>query len=274
MRKRITGKGMVSMILAAVFLIVLSGCGKEELPQGLDPETEARQLTLVAEYAAGLLMKYDKHHLNGLTITLPTDPIEEDPMDITPPEEEEPAPPPGEDPSISISSGGEAEFSEEDVPEPSEMTGEETADGRTEMNGSIAQALGIPEFDVVYTGYETAYSYPESSVSDNMLFSLQADPGKELLILHFNLTNPTGTDLECDPLESSAKIRLLINDTERINQQMTILLNDLKSFSEVVPAGATEDTVLLFYLNEGEAQSIESMTLLIITDEGEYRFAL
>ena len=51
-------------------------------------------------------------------------------------------------------------------------------------------------------------------------------------------------------------------------------MNDLKSYDSVMPAGDTEDTVLVFYLDDSMVDSIETMTLLIIGEDGENRFEL
>ncbi len=267
-RRKKTSITAIFMILASVS-IVLSGCNSDNdliLAEG----TEDQQLKLVAEYAAGLLMKYDKSHKNGLTVIVPELPVEEDPVDISPPTpaEQEIMQEEGLDPSVNVSGGGSDG-------EAGGMGGPE--EGMPEGNmESIAAALGIPDFDVVFTGYETTETYPEQDISadDAMLFSLQSEEGEKLLILHFDLSNNTGADTECRPINSDVKIRLLVNDETRLNQQMTILMNDLKSYDAVMPAGATEDTVLVFYIDDSLVDSIESLTLLIIGEEGESRFQL
>ncbi len=256
-------------IMAVSAMLLLSGCNSDNdiiLAEG----TEDAQLKLVAEYAAGLLLKYDKSHANGLTVDVPQAPMMEDPVDISPPTPEEmEAMEGGLDPSVSVSSDG---------PMGSSGTIEENPATETvssEGEGSIAEALGIPGFNITFTGYETTDIYPDSSVSeDSLLFSLQAEEGQDLLILHFDLANNSGSDLECRPINTEVKIRLLINETERLNQQITILMNDLKSFDDILAAGESRDTVLVFYLDEELKDMIESMTLIIVDTEGEHRFEL
>ncbi len=249
---------------------LLSGCNSDEAIILAD-ENEDAQLELVAEYAAGLLMKYDKSHANGLTIAVPQQPVMEDPVDIsspTPAEIEEMSEG-GLDPTVNVSSDGPQGSAQEPG------NAEETAPAVSDGGGSIAEALGIPEFDVTYTGYEAVDVYPEeSSNEDVVLFSLTAEEGQKLLILHFDLSNYSGADAECAPINKDVKIRLIINETDRLNQQMTILMNDLKSFDDILAAGETRDTVLVFYLDEEMQDSIESMSLLIIDTEGEHRFEL
>ncbi len=243
---------------------MLSGCNSDDdiiLAEG----TEDEQLKLVAEYAAGVLLKYDRSHSNGLTVAVPEIPIAGEPVDISEPLPEETAP---DMPGPSGDIPGQGPEGPQGGPEPLEG-------GPGQAAVSIGQALGIPEFDVVYTGSEIKDSYPDTSVSEDvMLFSLQAEPGEKLLILHFDLANNTGADLKCSPIESDVKIRLMINESERLNQQMTILMNDLKSFDDTIASGESRDTVLVFYLDDTLTDSIETMSLLIIGPDGESTFPL
>ena len=75
---------IAGVLFCAAVSMGLCGCNSDKdliLAEG----TEDQQLKLVAEYAAGLLMKYDKSHKNGLTVIVPEQPVMEDPVDITPP---------------------------------------------------------------------------------------------------------------------------------------------------------------------------------------------
>ncbi|MCR4656572.1 MAG: hypothetical protein K5770_10145 [Lachnospiraceae bacterium] len=264
-------KAALLMLTAVLAGSLLSGCNSDEAIILAD-ENEDAQLELVAEYAAGLLLKYDKSHANGLTVAVPQQPVMEDPVDISPPTpaEIEEMSEGGLDPTVNVSNDGPQGSTQEQG-----NTEEEETPVVSESGGSIADALGIPGFDVTYTGYEAVDVYPEdSSNEDVVLFSLTAEEGQKLLILHFDLSNFSGEDAECAPINKEAKIRLIINETDRLNQQMTILMNDLKSFDDILAAGETRDTVLVFYLDEDMQDSIESMSLLIIDTEGEHRFEL
>ncbi len=259
-------KGFMLIMLLCSF--GLTGCLGNDIENDLEEAEEDRQLSLVAEYAAGILLKYDKNHTNGLTVAPPLPPSMDEPADKPP--MEEPMPPAGEN----MGTGeGPGEYSDEG--ETVEISAEPVEGEEAVNSGTIAEALSVPEFDITYTGYEICSSYPDSAVSDNsMLFSLQSQEGEKLLILHFDLYNGTGQDMECSLINNEAKIRLLVNDEERLNQQMTILMNDLKSFDDTVPAGSGVDTVLVFYIADDYVDNIENLTLLIVGSDGEYRFEL
>ena len=75
-------------------------------------------------------------------------------------------------------------------------------------------------------------------------------------------------------LDNAIKFRILINEKDRVNEQMTILLNDLKSFSDTIPAGQTVDTVLVFEVDNDVAGSISSLALIVVNSQGESQFLL
>ncbi|MCR5603092.1 MAG: hypothetical protein K6G27_05245, partial [Lachnospiraceae bacterium] len=68
--------------------------------------------------------------------------------------------------------------------------------------------------------------------------------------------------------------RALINGTTRVNEQMTILLNDLKSYREMIDADSSVDTVLVFEVDSALAEQIGSLSLVVVGAGGESTFSL
>ncbi len=253
---------------------MITGCGsgeaEEQAEEGFTKEDIEYKEKLVAEYAAGLLLKYDKGNHNGLTYYTPTpEPTEEPVPETADPAKADDGGSEGKTPSISVSSDNEV-ANADDAVQIGTIPEEENA---VTSSASIAEYLGAGNVDIRYTSYEICDQYPEEQ-SDGLFFSMSASDGKKLLILHFDLVNDTGEDAECSILSSDVKIRILINDTERINQQMTILLNDLKSFEGTVAAGGSTDTVLVFEIPEETASAINSLKLIIVDADGEHTIAL
>ncbi len=243
---------------AAMLIPGLSGCAKPA-QTGLGADEEE----LVAEYAAGMLMKYSAYENGGLGVYVPK-PAE---VELPPAETEAPAPTPA--PETDEQDGSDIpqvseDIKAEDLPEPPEA-----APGGTTM----CEAIGIPGFDMEYTGYEVADVYPEPG-SDELSFSMQAAEGRKLLVVHLDVINPDGSDKECSVLDSNIKFRILINDSVRVNEQMTILLNDLKSFSDTIPANGKVDTVLVFEVDSDDSEGISALDLIVVGSEGESRFKL
>lgn len=232
------------VLLPILCAMLFGGCGL--IPEVTLSEEDSQ---LVAEYAAGLLLKYDEKHNNGL-MEITDAPIVVETPDTT------------STPATGTSGAG------------SEIEETETRD----VSGLIAapelaSVIGIPDFDVTYTGYETCDFYPEQE-SEDLVFSMQAQQGYDLLVLHFDLTNPTDAPLECDVVNNGSLFRALVNDGERLNAQTTILLNDLSVYSGTLEAGETVDTVVVFEIEEDVTAELSSISLLIVGDTDDYTYQL
>ena len=170
----------------------------------------------------------------------------------------------------------EEDDTEEEIPmeEVEERADDSAAAGTQEFNGNnLAAAIGVDGFDITYQGYETVDVYPESS-GDDLSFSMQSTPGHKLLVVHLDVMNNDPQEKQCDVLSCNVKFRVLINETQRVNEQMTILLNDLKSYNETVPANSSVDTVLVFEVEDQVAENINSLSLVAVTAAGESTFSL
>ena len=155
----------------------------------------------------------------------------------------------------------------------SEGENAEENDGYTEPDMTLAEAIGVPEFDIYYTGCEIAKSYPtQASVSDDVYMGMTAAPGDTLLIMHFNISNIEGLDRECYILGLKPTFRVKINGESNTVQQ-TILSDDLSKFDGTIPAYSSQDTVLICESSESALSDIESLSLIVRSAEGrpEYR---
>ena len=255
MKKRL--KTLAYVLLTAIVLSLLGGCGLIESTGLSDEEDE-----LVAEYAAGVIMRYSADKKGGLGDLKPTpEPIPwVDPATVAPAEEPQ----------------EEEDDTEEEIPmeEVEERVDDSVQPGTQGYDGnSLAAAIGVSGFDISYQGYETADVYP-ASTGDDLSFSMQSTPGHKLLVVHLDVMNNDPQEKECDVLSCNVKFRVLINETKRVNEQMTILLNDLKSYNGTVPANSSVDTVLVFEVEDQLAENINNLSLVTVTSSGESTFAL
>lgn len=255
MKRQVKRIPVYGLIIAIVSTLV-SGCGLIE-STGLNDEEEE----LVAEYAAGVLMRYSANRRGGLGDLTPTP----TPIPWVDPEEVEPTETPVEN------DGDEEEIPMEEVEDFTDFS--ESSAGSGLDGSSLASAIGIEGFDIEYTGYEIAEVYPPAT-GDDLSFSMQSTPGRKLLVVHLNVINNDTQDKVCDVLSCNVKFRVLINETERVNEQMTILLNDLKSYNETIPGGGTADTVLVFEIEDDKAENINNLSLVSVTSSGESVFSL
>lgn len=244
-RKRILLLTTVAMISS-----LLSGCALTS--EVSVPQEESR---LIAEYAAGLLLKYDSKYNNGL------ERVEEVSEETTKNEEQ----------GIDNTDGFERE-----TPTDSEDTIDATTEGEVVPVDSavpLGEAMGLTGFDIIYQSYEVCDIYPQEA-PDDLFFSMQASPGRDLMVVHFNLTNTSENPQLCDMLNSNILFRLIINGSERINEQTTILLNDLKQYHETVAGYGMVDVVLVFEIEEGAQENFETLQLLVKDANSENTYTL
>ena len=257
--KRIIAYGLSLMLTAGS----LSGCGLIASTGLTENEEE-----LVAEYAAGVLMRYVGDKTDGFGNLKPT-PI---PF-VTPAPENGP-----ESPDVSTADDNGSPMDDNTTDDSmfdadTEAASVSGTEGGAVAGNGIADAIGIEGFEITYTGYETADVYPEAG-DDILSFSMQATEGRKLLVMHFDIKNSAPEDRECDVLGCNVKFRALINGTTRVNEQMTILLNDLKSYREMIAADSSVDTVLVFEVDSALAEQIGSLSLVVVGAGGESTFSL
>ncbi|MDO4188522.1 MAG: hypothetical protein Q4D29_05980 [Lachnospiraceae bacterium] len=244
-------KKYLSVVLSFIMIISLSGCAL--VPSVELTESEQK---VIAEYAAGLLLKYDKNYGGSLKD------LEDETDDGIGFVENEEAKTPGieEEPLAEDNTTfNQPDFSEDlsvGDTQPEESASVEYSDI------SIAQAIGLDGFEIIYKSSEVHDIYPEEESGD-LVFSLQAQNGMELLVLNFTVTNDSGERRLCDVLDSGVSFRLLINGSERVNANKTILLNDLGSYSEEIEGYGMVDTCLVFELSEGTSSAINSLDLIV-----------
>jgi len=247
-----TGNKLAGMILALGCAPLLAGCvdvGDFELTKN-EEET-------IAGYCADILLKYDTNHQSKIVDTslqrelnARVEAIKElnaqmEALGVDPEEEKD-------------SSSGKEDKSSGEKKERYAASGEQ----------NLAAALGQEGFGVSYTGYEVCDAYPHNGEGGNF-FAMEATPGKELVVLHFDINNVSGEDKKCDFLSSGVFYRVVVNGSERKNALSTILLNDMATVDEDIPAGGRMDAVVVLETEKGYADTINSLTLLAKYGESE-----
>lgn len=201
-------------IAAAAFL---TGCGSD-MPDLTQEETD-----LISEYAVGVLLKYDKYHSSRLVDTTGYEADEEEITEETPEEEpEQGADEPENDTQVV------------DVSEDEEIP---------VMPATIEEYYGIQDVAFLYTGYELLQSYPPETGDGDMVFAMDATPGMQLLVLHFTASNMGSSDQTLDMLGHGARFRVSVNGETSKGALATMLLNDMQTYHDVVPAGANAELV-------------------------------
>lgn len=215
-----------AVIIAAGML--LTGCGEE-----LTTLTESEEAVIV-NYSAGTLAKFNKRQQDGLTVVAPKEEEAEQEESVVPQEEE-------------VKENQQNQDKTDDVQETVEQE-------ETETEVSLTQALGIPGVEVKYTGYEIRDSYEESTA-----LSMVADEGNTYFVMKYTLTNTGSEEAICEILKKQPIFTLSLNGSAAHKNAVTLLSNDLATYSENLAPGATAEAVLIFEVPLEETTEISSV---------------
>lgn len=221
-------------ILAAA---LLSGCGARM------PELTQEETDLISEYAVNILLKYDKYHSSRLVDTTVYD---VDVVDEEMPEETA------------------EEIPEEEPQSPVDDT--EVIDASQDVEplappSTIEEYYGIEGITFQYLGYDLTQSYPSSANDEALFFAMDATDGSQLLVLRFRATNVSSADQTLNMLGYGARFRVSVNGGASQNVLTTMLLDDMQTYNDVLPAGASVELVSIVEVPQGD--SIETIDFIM-----------
>lgn len=235
----------ISLIVA---LGLSSGCGQlVEMPELSEEETQ-----LVTEYATGLMLKYDTKYSEKF---LSEEELEKQKQKEIENLEKKRA---YEEAAANYLTNVKKEEESQ-----SSQTGSQGGDEGTQSSENVVENIaafyGIDGAYVSYSGYTLCDSYPESG---DMLLSMDATPGKQLLVLNFDVINTSGSDINFDMFYRSPVFSLSVNGEKRIHNQSTLLLDDMEAYAGTISANESVPMVLVFEVSDA-INSIDSLTLKV-----------
>ena len=240
----------INLSLGIIMLaVMLTGCG------ATIPELTTEQEELICEYAAGLMLKYDKKYsgrlLNDETLAI-------------------------EEAKESDSRAKEKAFRDardkanQNKKEEPEETNDSASDFGTVNTGimddavsDIAAFYGIEGVSISYTGYLICDSYPDAG--DDMFFAMDATEGHKLLILQFDVSNVSADTVKFDMFYRNPGFGLSVNGGDRISQQYTLLMDDMAAYNGDIDAGVTEQMILAYEIKD-DILGIDSLVLSLKGD--------
>ncbi len=233
-------KRMCVFLCGVLAAALMTGCGSTV------PDLTQEETDLISEYAVGVLLKYDKYHSGRLVDT----------------EGYETA---GEDTAETASE----ETPEEEVTEKERVSAEETADAEPEEAEAAASTIegfyGIQDFAFQYTGYDLTQSYP-SGDEENAYFSMDATEGMQLLVLHFTAANISGSDQILNMMGCGARFRVSVNGEPGESALTTMLLDDMQTYNDTVPAGGSAELVSI--VEVPQSISVETIDFTLRGSDG------
>ncbi len=223
-------------LLTAGIMFFLAGCG------GDFPDMTREEEQMIGEYAANVLLKYDAGNRSRLVSRELVAEEEDRRAEMKEVVEQEPVQtmdPVDDTPVIEIGQNTDADF----------------------RTGSMDEFYQLAEgVSISYQGNEICSSYSQDG-TDSDYIALDAAEGKHLLVLHFTIENETGAEQLVDLLSRSTIIRVTLNGGNQYSALTTLLMNDLSTYKELVPADASAEAVLLFEIDETEGDAVTALSL-------------
>ena len=272
-------KKYLGIVLSVGMAICLAGCGEKF------PELTDQQYAQTVEYAAGLLMKHSNNGQERLVYVDAKEVEKQRAKEAAAAEkaaeeekekekEQKPAPKPEPAPAAATDNSQE-ESGEEGQPlttgdtpaaEASQETGEESgAEEAAGLDDPNAVTLSDEETQEItddiflsYQGYMISSSYPESSKS----YVVNADKGKKLLVLRFDLYNGSDSSKAVNLISLNPQFEIIMNGKNLGYSAVTFLPNDLSTYSGTIESRAHESVVVLTQISSEDSKNIQSLGMI------------
>ena len=231
-------KRKILVVSIVYMLLTMVGC-----VEAID--LDEHQQDMFVGYAVNSVLEYDKNYMVGLN-------------DVEINVEEEST----EDSSVETPTKGDTENQTTDKP----STDKPVVENPSVVTTTMERALGLSGVSVTYTGVIVGDVYPE--VQGEPVFALKAFTGNKLVVLKFDVTNTTDSDISLDMAAKDFKIKGIFNKSIKTIAQVTLLPEALNTFKETIPAGKTVQTVLVFEMTETNANNLTSIVLEIKSSKG------
>jgi len=256
---------LVSLLMISMSLAMLVGCNKEkeEVTAQIVVEEERNMFGLTegeqkmyAEYAAGVLMKYNAG--SNMRVLEGRELVNQEAKEQAAREQ------------AAKREQAAAEYAANAAKENEKKENQGSGSGSSQESSvsyinNMATATGDDDFSITYTGYEVTDSYPTSG--EDILLAIDAAPGKVFLVTKYSVTNNSSQTEELDMFSKQAKFKIKLNGTN-YKSQYTLLLDDLSMYKGEIDAGATIDTVLIFEIPEAAVSDMGDMVLSITAGDG------
>lgn len=234
--RNIIKMGAVLLVAAMLF----TGCGDPMV--ALTEEEEA----IVVNYSAGTLAKHNSFQQEGMIAVYPEEEVDsEEPEDMEEPEESE---------EEQDKDDRKDQKAEQDTEEESEDKSSEEEPGQI----TLTEALSVKNVEFSYHDYSTVDNYRQGEY-----FSMDAASGNVFLMLNINMTNTGNKAVECNLLNKGLIFNLSLNGGAAIQNEMTMLTNDLSTYMGTLDSGKTEAVILLFEVPQKTVENMSSMQLSV-----------
>lgn len=220
-------KRLILSLLLVISLTAFSGCVKKL-------EATQEQTDALAEYMAGMLLKYDENYDRALkpvgaagekmtdSIDKQTDEIDKEDNDNT---------------------------ADTDVSADKSDKKADAADNKDDdRTYSLTELIGQADFEISYQDYRLADIYPENY--DKAYFYVEADEGNQLLVIRFNIKNNAKEKKNLNLTDAEIKYQLELAGSQIEKPWFTVLENDLQYIDITVEPEAVTEAVLIYQISK------------------------
>lgn len=226
-----------TLLCGILVAALLSGCG-DEMIELTQEETE-----LITEYTVGLLLKYDKYYGSRLVDTSAYDIAAE------------------EIPEETVEEIPEEQPEQEDSTDNTEVIDVSQDVELSASSSTIEEYYGIEGITFQYLGYDLMQSYPPNTNDGDLFFAMDATDGSQLLVLRFTAANVSSTDQTLNMLNYGVRFRVSVNGGSGQNVLTTMLLDDMQTYNDMLPAGHSVELVSIVEVPQGD--SVETIDFIM-----------
>ena len=249
-------KKWISVFLICCMTFTLAGCGNKI------PDMSEKDMNMVTEYAAGLLLKYDANYQAKLLDDKALSEAEELKKKV--------------EEAAALRAEIEAQAAErannnKNQSDSSEGSGDEGGATAQSTPADLAAFLDLGQVSVSCNGVEIKDLYPDSS--EELVFAIKASSDHKLVVVHLSVTNTGSSESDLDIMGKNASFRLALNGGNAHGVMYTMLDNDFALYQGNIQPGQTLDLVLLADVPEKECTQIDSVSLSVQYNGGSTKIS-
>jgi len=248
--------------LSIIVVLLCTGCGSS-----VTVTTE--QNDLIAEYVAGVLLKYSfedewqyskiKKVQNG-TSTSTTSTVKSSTNTTASKANATNVATTSGNSTISTTASGNSVSTATSGIKPTNSTTSSVSDSTSDPMAMIIEGLGLNGASISYMNYVIGATYPQ----ENLVLCVPASNGQKVVAIEFEISNPTATAIVCNTVTNKLAMKLLINNEAGIPETYTILKNDLINLKNLtIKPGETYKAVAIFMVSDSKASSISSLSISV-----------
>lgn len=249
-------KLLIYMLLCMLCIICLTGCANAI------PEMTDEELRMVEEYAAQLILKYDKNHQTSvLTEEERQAQIakleQQAELEILVQEERE------RQEAAAQNNQNDAGSSEDGNLSDSE-TGESGDNVYVPAYTDIDEFLELSSYvNIEYSNYIITATYPQNSELNDWQGVTTATGSNTLVAFEYTVENVSGADYTLDMASLDKRFSFKINGNITKTAITTLLANDLSYYRDVIPAGEKVTAVLIIEIDPDVAAQMQTVDMIL-----------